>query len=475
MKFNAFTKIFTITLLFILLLEVNSYLAINILILKHLVFLTLLAIAFGLTLIKTEYGLYFVMAELAIGGKGYLFDFNGISLRMGLFALVLLGSLINQIKINYLAKKSFKTFFDISKFEFNPVYLLLFIAIAFGIINGLLQNQFANVYRDSNAWLFFLLAPAFWLIRNNQIALKNIQTVLLAATAWLSAKTIFFLYLFSYHYITIGETTYKWVRNTGVGEITYISGNNFRIFFYSQIYCLFAGLIILSLLLSNKIKSKNYRYLSYGAIYLFSLTILISQSRSFWLGAIAGIIALLFFSYLKLKISLTKIIAVTAVLIIMVISQIFLIQIITGSLLNNRLNNLQTEPAGASRLNQLMPLSNAIALNPIFGYGFGKTLTYKTQDPRILSQSPDGNYTTFAFEWGYLDILLKLGLIGFVIYFYFFLTLFYNGILKFELGFLAGLFALGVVNIFTPYLNHPLGIGYILLCSSAILWRQEKI
>ena len=475
MKLNASTKIFAITLLFILLLEANSYLAINILILKYLVFFTLLAIAFGLTLIKNEYGLYFVMAELAIGGKGYLFDFNGISLRMGLFTLVLLGGLINQIKINYLANKSFKTFFDISKLEFNPIFLLLFIVIGFGIINGLLQNQFINVYRDANAWLFFLLAPTFWLIRNNQIALKNIQTVLLAAAAWLGAKTVFFLFLFSHHYISIGETAYKWLRNTGVGEITHISSNNFRVFFYSQIYCLFAGLMLLSLLLSNKIKNKNYRHLSYGAIYFFSLTILISQSRSFWLGALAGTVALLFLSWLKLKISLKKLTAIAIILIAMTISQIFLIQIITGSLLNNRLNNLQTEPAGASRLNQLMPLSNAITLNPIFGYGYGKTLTYTSQDPRILSQSPNGNYTTFAFEWGYLDILLKLGLIGFVIYFYFFLTLFYNGILKLELGFLAGLFALGVVNIFTPYLNHPLGIGYILLCSSAILWRQEKI
>jgi len=37
-----------------------------------------------------------------------------------------------------------------------------------------------------------------------------------------------------------------------------------------------------------------------------------------------------------------------------------------------------------------------------------------------------------------------------------------------RMGFGLALVALLVVNIFSPYLNHPLGIGFIILCSAVI-------
>ena len=141
----------------------------------------------------------------------------------------------------------------------------------------------------------------------------------------------------------------------------------------------------------------------------------------------------------------------------------------------------EVEAAASSRINQLKPLLYAIAKHPIIGSGFGTTITYKSDDPRIL-----GNYTTYAFEWGYLDLVLKFGLFGMIIYLilifkilnkllnFKFLILNFKINSKFQIqnnkknyglriGFGLALVALLVVNIFSPYLNHPLGIGFVIL------------
>ena len=57
-----------------------------------------------------------------------------------------------------------------------------------------------------------------------------------------------------------------------------------------------------------------------------------------------------------------------------------------------------------------------ISQEPFFGQGYGATVTYLSQDPRVLENNPSGLYTTYAFEWGYLDIWLKLGIGGIIAY-----------------------------------------------------------
>ena len=42
-------------------------------------------------------------------------------------------------------------------------------------------------------------------------------------------------------------------------------------------------------------------------------------------------------------------------------------------------------------------------------------------------------------------------------------------------GLFLALFALIVTNIFTPYLNHPLGIGFILLMTMMLLTQRDEL
>lgn len=123
------------------------------------------------------------------------------------------------------------------------------------------------------------------------------------------------------------------------------------------------------------------------------------------------------------------------------------------------------DAATASRWSLLPKLNEKIKESPIFGNGFGTSVTYQSSDPRIISTT-GGSYTTSAFEWNYQDILVKMGLLGLLAYGYLLYAIFLV-LLKAEpkerLWLIPSFFALLALNALSPFLNHPLGIGYLAL------------
>jgi len=403
------------------------------------------------------------LAELFIGGYGHLFSIHTdtalISIRIAIFLIVLgvwIGKKI-QNKENSLHLKD----------TFIKLFLLLLAFLGYGLINGLLSNSFGAVFFDFNAWIFFLLFFVLYDTFTEKKYIFSILQVLLAAVTWVGIKTVIVFYLFSKNIAVVGDFFYKWIRDTGVGEITAITDSFHRIFFQSHIYSLIAMIIILVIVYSGiKIKLKDA--IGLGLIlYLTSLTIVISQSRSFFVAGLTVFAGLIIYSFVLHKNILNTIIK-SIIVIVIVSSQLWLVN-------TERITNIGQDAAGSSRINQLNPLIQAISHNALLGSGFGTEVTYVSTDPRIQKTHPGGWYTTYSFEWGYLDIALKIGLLGLGAYLVFIGYIFYKGFKNNEEssvivhGFLFGLMALCIVNIFTPYLNHPLGIGYIMLVSTLII------
>lgn len=149
-----------------------------------------------------------------------------------------------------------------------------------------------------------------------------------------------------------------------------------------------------------------------------------------------------------------------------------------ASLVEERTSDVTEEAAGASRFALLKPLFTAISKHPVWGQGFGTTVSYASKDPRALEASGGGLYTTFAFEWGYLDLWLKLGLLGLGIYTYFLWVVAKQGWEAWKkrladpndqlllVGTVISCVVLLAIHATTPYLNHPLGIGFIMLAAS---------
>jgi len=544
-----FGKKIRITFLFIFLAELFSIFGYLLPDFNNFAFLIIIFLALILSLINLEYGIWIIFAELFIGSKGYLFAFEQdgflISIRIALWLVIMavwLGKIIsNWINSPVGEKKLQIKFFKSSYFYY---FIILFLFIAWGIINGILNhNGFSNIFFDFNGWLYFTLAfPVYSVFKksttnyfgiqknNSAIHAKSeiqskrakpwipafagmtgaarltspINTILQIFTAcilWLSFKTLFLLFAFSHNITSITSELYRWTRVTGVGEITQMQGGFYRIFFQSHIFILiglFVFILLLTKIINKEEENDKKLIISSPAIalaaagYFLLLTlllsiVLISFSRSFWVGLIIGLLIYWFIDLLVYKTSWKKLFQISGTLLICAIMSIGLIIAIvkfpypnptggfsTAELLSERAGQISGEAGVSSRWALLPELWDEIKQSPILGQGFGATVTYKSSDPRVLESSPTGEYTTYAFEWGWLDIWLKLGLLGLISYLALLTKIIIDGIFrnkakdKIIYGLTIGLIVISAVSIFSPYMNHPLGIGYLILCAAII-------
>lgn len=448
-------------------------------IINSIFFFVLVITIFIVSLKNLEYGLVFVLAELIVGSKGYLFFLplgNGflLSLRLvvwSVFMLIFFYHLIKQLYLKGLAAEYVQ---NIKNFIFLRPFIFLMITVFTGLISALIYgNSINNIFLDFNAWLYFLILLPLIAIRP---ARQNLINIFLAGTILISLKTLILLGLFS-HNTEFSIFIYRWLRKTLVGEMTILDGWN-RVFIQSQIFSAIIYLFILFKSLNFKklavIKTSSFWWHICLAGLFFS-TIIISLSRSFWVALAGVLIMSIIFIYYKYSwqaamrsvafIFVSMILAFMMILIVIPFSS-------PGRLedqLISRVSN-QNEAAAVSRWSLLPVLFNEIKDAPIAGKGFGATVTYNSKDPRVLESNDAGVFTTYAFEWGYLDICLKLGFIGLFAYLwllgYLIATSLRRGIKEnsyFYLGLTVGLLFLAIVNIFTPYLNHPLGIGFLVV------------
>lgn len=451
---------------------------------------TLLILAAILIWKKNEYAIYIMIAELIIGSKGYLLYFDTgsqkISLRIALWLLVMSIWLIKALI--HLKKRDFERFRSFVQYRFLKFFILLFGFAAIGALIGFLNGHArGDIVNDFNAWIFLLAAAPFYyfsrhLNRNDLVAIAS------AAVFWSSVKTIFLLFLFSHDAGLIAQSAYRWVRTTGIAEITKMQFGFFRIFLQSHIYQIIfffpLAIYIAKMGASGKRVAdffENFKRFEFWQLIFFEAllwtSIILSLSRSNWLGLLLGCLILSAY-YLATK-SIIEFLAFAVSTIIAVLLALALIASViyfplpgkSGDLnllksLSDRLTESQGEAAVSSRWELLPSLWHEVASQPLLGQGFGTIVTYRSSDPRVLEGNPSGNYSTFSFEWGWLDIWLKTGLSGLIIYLFLVYYLVARGLKSRRIshnGLALSVSVLAIIHFFSPYLNHPLGIGFLLI------------
>jgi len=473
-------------------------------------FFLMLTALIGLSLWKIEYGLLFLVFEFLAGINGHLFEFKSISIRLVLFAVFMFIWAIQKI-VDYKSLKLRIENFTNAFFFKSFAFALFFIALA-GIIGIIRGNSLSLIFGDLVCYSYILLIfPFFDLISNfkkSEINLIHFNKTLTFAEKifnnrkteyskkyWVekifqifsgvviatSSLTIVSLYFFSSHIERHGGIYYQWFRNYTGGKITKMDNNFFRVVMSSDFLVLIFFLIIIAVLLfalKGKIfKDKKYwintqlSWLIFLGI-LSSSVLIISFTRNFLLGFIISFI----FLCLILKVSLKRKIYFLIGLIIIFLVESFLIfylcnhkSIQTNFLfLNDRIETIfspKTEVSAMSRLKRFEVGFEKLKKYFILGSGVGSELVvYDYATEKIIKTS--------HIDWGYLENFIELGLFGFLSYFFFLGTLFWQGIKKtyysinnndFYLGILIGLFCLFVIHLFGPFLFYPTGILYILV------------
>ncbi|MCU0680259.1 MAG: O-antigen ligase family protein [Planctomycetes bacterium] len=480
---KIFSRTFWLIFGFIFLTELFSLCAYLLPSFNKAAFVIIILLTLALSFLKPSLGLLIFLAEVFIGSKGYLFffDFNGtvISLRIALWLIVMSIWLASTLRPKQLSAE----FINLK----TNKYFYYFLPLAFFVILGLFlglwhNNNFSNIFFDFNNWLFWLILFPLWSYYRRDAEFKqNLLSVFSAAMLWLSVKTFFSLFAFTHNLYGFLFEYYRWVRTTGVGEITKMSGGFYRIFFQSQLFLIPTALYLWWRALNEWLNNKINREVIFN-LFLGSLAwavVIISFSRSFWLGLLVAVLVGLFlvikiFGYKKIFKTLGSlfiIVILSLVIIIMVAKFPFpgAEKISATQALTDRSEFSSDEAAVASRWSLLKPLWDKVLTHALLGSGFGTTVTYHSSDPRVLQNSPDGNYTTYAFEWGYLEIWLKIGILGLLAYFFFLGKILAEAWYSLKNNQLVAsttilsLVSLVVIHVFTPFLNHPLGITYILL------------
>ncbi|MBI4253275.1 glycosyltransferase [Candidatus Uhrbacteria bacterium] len=447
---------------------------------------------------RPEYGVAILFAELIIGSKGYLFSMMAgdmrLSARMVLFGAVFAGWLLYVID-NLPRKDSRESLVTLRHASLRGWYALLCVAVFIGIVQAIRNGNGAGyIFADANAWFFFLILPVLYDALRHREQIIRFLTIGAAALSASLIKVLVIFYMMGHRGFgdDILTVVYRWIRSTGVGELTQMD-SLYRIFFQSQMYVVLLFFILISYIAwfaRFSIRDIAKRYMWLGVLLVGSIaSLILSFSRSFWLGVFVMVVLFSagIFGLIKNEPkAVVRFFGIGAGGIFCALLTLFAISVIpfpsrdgvfSVDLLTERVEDIESEAAAASRWNLLPIMLDEIKKAPLLGHGFGKTLTYTSRDPRVLLQNESGTYTTYAFEWGYFDLWLKLGLLGLLAYLFLLAaicirgadtmrTLFQKGraheatLMR---GLLYGMGALSVIHFFTPYLNHPLGIGIVMI------------
>lgn len=423
---------------------------------------------------RPDIGLAALLAELAIGSKGALLKIpegwevdGGTSLRIVLVVSFVVGWVVNMLRAG--SWKDAKALV-----RGRGSWIALAGLCMWASIRGVLEKN-PNVLSDANAWGYLILLPAVLDVarRDGSRLIATGRDALLAALVWLPMKTLALLYVWSHGIKTLSQPLYLWVRRTGVGEVTLVTANLFRVFIQSQVYAL-AGFFGTLAVPDGPLRKRLHHAVLTGC----AVSLLIGLSRSLWIGLSLGGLALLAMSWRAR--SIPSIFArgaaagVAAGALVFIVVAFPVPRVEVGSLKTLFGSRASTGDAAAeSRWNLLPVLVGKIKEAPILGSGFGATVTYRSKDPRILAQNPDGLYTTYAFEWGWLEHWIKFGIFGIPVMSWLLVSL-GRRLLKTEhadwlkRACVATIVGLGALHVFTPYLNHPLGFGILLSVEALI-------
>lgn len=456
--------------------------------------------AFFITKRSLAWGLAFAMMEIFIGGHGHLIDVSiggaTLGIRQGIFVAVMLGTLyhigMNHIRPRFVAERDLP-------------FVFLAGAIVLGTISGFARNSIGAAFDDMNGYATFAyLLPVSMILWTQEAKRVLLWTLSLSAT-WVASSSMVLLYAFTHLPVQGIWALYGFVRDARLAEVTILSGPAwlvgtlingpwyFRVFEPAQ-FCVMTFTLVLFGALMFVAKDWRTRWMIAVPMTAMLAIDIAGQSRSFWLGLLAAVMVLAIVGIAeKIPVKeMLKMKATGAVAVLVAILSLWMLVVVpvpsrpdlTNSPYYKGDKDSTRELAVSSRWNLLGPMMTEIGKNPLWGSGFGTPVTFISDDPRIRAMNGTGEWTTYRFEWGYQDIWLKMGvpgLLAFGLYFVTILRAAYRSFVEKEetrwltMSLASGVIALFVAHIFSPYLNHPIGLGFMVFVLPFFSWAHRPM
>lgn len=454
---------------------------------------------FAMSCRSLSWGLAIALLEIMIGGHGHLIDISfgmTIGLRLGIFAAVMMGVLYHLVV--KMVRPTFVFERDV------PIFTILG-AVILGSMIGMLNNPLDQVFDDANAYVTLLyLLPVAMIVWTNEAKRMLLWTFALGAT-WVAGSSLFLLYYFTHSNADAIWAMYRFIRDARLAEVTLLSGPSwlvatlpngpwfFRVFEPAQAFVMLFTFVLCAMVCYVAKTWRTRLAIVFPLALMFAVD-LSGQSRSFWLGMIAGGVVFAL-AVLYERPSAREVIRMKATAILAVCIAVVTMWVAIVLPLPTR-PNLSDSPyykgqdddtrglAVSSRWNLLTPMVETIREAPVFGSGFGTTVTFISDDPRVRAMNASGEWTTYRFEWGFHDIWIKMGLFGLLAFAWYVFSVLRAATRairqKEETRWLTVSLAVGIVAIFashafSPYLNHPIGLGFMIMVLPFMPWKNKDL
>ena len=446
------------------------------------------------------WGLAFAMLEIFVGGHGHLIDVSiggtALGIRQGIFLAVMLGTLyhivVKHVRPRFVAERDLP-------------FVFLAGAIALGTISGFARNSLGTAFDDMNGYATFAyLLPVTMIVWTPEAKRVLLWTFALGAT-WIAGSSLLLLFLFTHLPVEGIWALYGFVRDARLAEVTLLSGPAwlvgllpngpwyFRVFEQSQFTVMMFTLVLVAAVIFVAKEWNERKALILPLALMFAVDVS-GQSRSFWFGLIAAsvvFVAAVLWNRTSIR-EVLRMKSIGAISLCVALLSLWVLVVLPipsrPDLTNSPYYKGQDDDtrnlAVSSRWNLLCPMMTAIGQDPLWGSGFGTPVTFISDDPRLRAINGTGEWTTYRFEWGFQDIWLKMGIPGLLAFGFYLVTILragYRAVVDREetrwlsIGLACGVIALYVAHVFSPYLNHPLGLGFMIFVLPFFTWRDTPL
>ncbi len=437
--------------------------------------------------------------ECVLGSSGRWLTFGSLSIRILLFLVCFFLTLPNV----------FRRLRSLIRNPYVVLAVLFGIYLAIGAVIGWQRgNNLSFIKNDVSSFLTLALLPGFLATVSSPKRAGLITSLIYYGSLALAFITVLLHFLFAFAPDALINSFNIWLNRHYMGGLSTMATGMQRIYMKSQIF-LQVGI----LLGIQKIWSKKgyVRWLFFLAEGIFAFGCILTYTRGFWLGLAFSALMALILCPQKWKEYLSTV-GITAALVVGLFLVSFLAygkpvatyelinrfdpDLISGAVfLPNDTHPNHTKPSAPTvsttdpttpdadidavmiRRETLQLLGQQVKAHPIFGSGLGANLDEIRGDGKV--------------EYMYLDIFMKLGLVGFLLFFaVFFLPLyplFKRRLQWFSLGkpiawdsmamqntmLAASHIGIAVTSYLNPFMINPMGILLVMLLT-AVAQQEDK-
>lgn len=416
-----------------------------------------------------------LLIETILGNSGAWLSFGPIRLRMILFALCFVTAIPKAIeKFMVLVKNKF-----ILSCAFFGIWM--FVAIYIGIRNG---NKIEYIVSNVTGYLTLGLAPVVILYVDTfkQKHYLDLLTNILVYTSFVLAIIVSIIH-FAIPFFTPAEIMAfsKILNSISFGDISNFTANMYRIFLRSEIYFQIAIIIAIS----RELKKEKINWKNGFVISVLAFGMLLSLTRSFWIGAFVGLIFILYFNRANFR----------KILKLAILSLSFLSLLIVASMIIYRGNSIVHVAINRIESGLNVPTNEVpIPSNPdnnsndIRAEIFDSIIEKINESVLIgsgMGTEIEANTTGGNTEYLYLDLTMKLGIVGLFLFFMMYIAIVdvfltfrrvsHAKKQPFSEGYLSALISVMVSSYFNPYLNNPIGLVFFLCVALAVHVENDII